>query len=332
MSSAFTAVGTGATYDPFDVDLANEIRQGYTERLMAYNHSGSDPTVNNFSAGDDAIPAETNWFGANTSPFPLMQEWIALRCTNFVDHTQAVAGSFSGQSSIPTFASATAFYTAAGMNASGFRRLTTLNPSVTWDNQSFSYGIIQAGYIFGPWIYDDFHKALSTMKWTYGLLIGIATPSTEQKVAGPVSNATCAGAIAALDAAWLAASWSSVGSQDYEVRQELSNPSTWTAYLYRSRNQWTITMPTFRPSAVDVYRYGVKAGTNFADLDGLGFTENNYLRTEQIAEAQTSSRTTTMIGDYETHTMTCPNTENNGIEAQYGNSAAVMKWNFTNSN
>lgn len=345
MGAAFTAVGTGAAYDPFSLSIANEIVLAYSERAQAIGHDA----VPNRVAGDDAHSVAF-WATEAVTPPLGMQTWIETYYGKFINHDLAVAGNFDTQASIPVY-TLTTFRAVAGLNASGFRRLTTFNPALTWANQAFSYGKAEVGDIFGPWIYEDLQKAFIAMKWTtssittgeyeimqssYGQPRNCGTATTQQAAGWPV--------------AWSATSWKAYMAAGY-LRYTIIHPAlpiVWTCTGFRQRHRAGLTVPTFSPVSIGIHYYlvtptfkytgSVPSSSTYQDLDGYG-AEDTMKFWEEYAEdplkpaSRGGASEATWFGDYTTNPVSdlgigCPNEE--WLGAQANGFRPVFKWNFTN--
>jgi hypothetical protein len=56
------------------------------------------------------------------------------------------------------------FRSVAGLPEDGFRRATAWNGV---DDPTWSYGVMQAGDIIGPWIFEDLQAAFDALRWTH---------------------------------------------------------------------------------------------------------------------------------------------------------------------
>jgi hypothetical protein len=137
--TAFATLTAGE--NALSLAMANELVLAYSERRQAL---GQD-AVSNLAAGTIAND-KTLWLA--------MQTWLESNCTNFVDHVSGPLN--SGSTAFLNFTLAT-WRSAAGLNASGFRRST--------DGVNFSYGNIQAGDVRGPWVFEDLQKGFAALKW-----------------------------------------------------------------------------------------------------------------------------------------------------------------------
>lgn len=173
--SAFTTVTTKADWIQ-NLDKINEIVLSYSERRQAIGDSAVAARV----AGDDAH-AQSFWRG--------IQNWLEAECVHFVNDAVAIAG----ESAVTMFTLAT-WRTAAGINASGFRRATVWEPDADapdWTvDPEYAYGKIAVGDIYGPWILDDLQKGLAALKWTNAHLAASAanTDSNSHVFAGSGGN------------------------------------------------------------------------------------------------------------------------------------------------
>ena len=169
MSVNFTGF-SGGTYDWDGFDFANVAT--FNELLTAYHERDAVRSVGtarsvqstDLSAGTQATSLSSVIVNGDSMGGYLLQtfqQFVIDRLTSFVDHTQDLTTAFT---SVPMFNSTT-FYAAAGMDAGGFRRYN----GDDWDGvtaPTFEYGVIQAGDIFGWWIYEDLQRAFTTMKIT----------------------------------------------------------------------------------------------------------------------------------------------------------------------
>ena len=152
---------SGNDFDWQAVSFVNEFITALNERASVAGLSVFDTTK---SAGHD-IQAASFW--------ATMQQWCYDNCTSFVESKEISGGvyvtaDFDGDATIPdwtltNFKNYIADVLASGYN--GFRRYTT-HPDDGGTPVTGSSGIIQAGDIIGPWIFQDLQKAINALEWT----------------------------------------------------------------------------------------------------------------------------------------------------------------------
>lgn len=145
---AFTTITTDT--DLQDVDLVNEIVSSYSERVQALG----GVAIPDIAVGDD-IQAQSFWSG--------LQSGIINSASNYVNHNIPLAGqdpfSWPPAMGAPWMS----------ILPLGVRRISgPLWPSnwTNYNDPAYSYGVMQAGDIIGPWIYADLQVILQNMKWT----------------------------------------------------------------------------------------------------------------------------------------------------------------------
>ena len=137
--TAFTTLTAGE--NALSHAMANEFILAINERSQAIGGLTSGPGV----AGTSA---QSKWI------WIFMQQWLESNCTNFVDH---VSGPLNSGSTAFLYFTLATWRSAAGLDESGFRRST--------DGVNFSYGNIQAGDVWGKWIFEDLQKGFAALKW-----------------------------------------------------------------------------------------------------------------------------------------------------------------------
>lgn len=146
--SAFTTPSPATQWQA--LSFLNPILTSLREHQSALSQSLTSLVV----AGQN-IQGYTLWSG--------IQTWLQTYCASYVDHSQTVTGA----ASLPMFTLAT-WRSLAGMHPSGFRRVPGASPPASWTNLSdsaYSYGLIQPGDMFGPWLFDDLQRGLDILRW-----------------------------------------------------------------------------------------------------------------------------------------------------------------------
>lgn len=274
MSTAFTPIEQGRDWQ--DMDLFNECVLGYYERRNAAenaNDSGSGP----LEPGGD-IQALALWTE--------IQNWLEENCVNFVDHNVAIEGA----ASVTMFTLAT-WRAAAGLDVDGFRRATVWVPDPTspdWTaDPDFSFGVMQAGDILGPWILDDLQKGLSALKWTVEPSVeeslSSLDPDIHNKRVSHYGAVSCeqerADAIANWDipgsyTEFSYGNWGYNAYYDCYVRSYKTGGGNWVFGGWRTDVTWRVGVVFSRPYSCDFFGLAYAIGVPFQDIDGLGLTEN----------------------------------------------------------
>lgn len=120
--------------------LFNEITLAYSERRQSIAQPAYVPTEKNVQ------PA---------SYWSTLQGWLEAFCKSFVDHDN---GPLSDAGNALLYFTLDNWRATSGLNVNGFRRST--------DGYSFSYGLMRAGDIIGPWIFEDLQKGFGALRWT----------------------------------------------------------------------------------------------------------------------------------------------------------------------
>ena len=350
MSTAFTAVGSGMSYDPFGLDMANEILIAFQERREVIGQSAS---LINLAVKE--VDAHWSPLTGSSQGRPywryyqmLMQE---VTRTGFIDWTKTNTGdrtgNWHGLSTDPVTWTESSFLTAAGI-PNGFRRATSWDPDTDdwtdYNDAMFSYGYIQPGDIFGPWIYADFQAALSVLDWTW--MDSVSGSTFEQRNMDSryvLSPNDCATAKAWGVAQWPLETWSSEGASLYYAYGYLYQYRWWvhTAQRYRSLSGGTLPS-TYLPCAIDVY-YRLVGGTiypepyQYNDIDGLGVNDNEFYFHETlpaITPAVANRTGLTKFGDYDaspTAGITCYSGAWTTI-IKADKMMWILKWDYTHKN
>ena len=312
--SAFTLPTSWATAQ--SLSGANEIVLAYSERRQALGASA----VSNLSSGDSAQD-KTLWLA--------MQQWLESNCTSFVDHVSGPLN--SGSTDILYFTLAT-WRSAAGLNASGFRRST--------DGVNFSYGNIQAGDVRGPWVFEDLQKGFAALKWTvrrddddFEIVDG-----KYKAISG--DGASCSAAILDQIVNWNAADWESANIQ-YIILASLEISGTHATGWRASGKAKYKNIPTMCSHEASMYSYFypyIGAQTPpYEDMDDLGFPNLQYSLIETLGDATTSTRTFVEITSSTTNPIeltniaVCPGAGDPVGSWTVRDSIALLKWNFTNA-
>jgi hypothetical protein len=155
MSTPFTDISQWQHLQ--DTDAANEIVQAYNERRQCVGASTVDLLSKGSNAQDTAF-----WRG--------IQQWILNPTSGstissfWVDDSASIQPNNEG-TALPIL-DLSRWKTNSGLY-DGFRRATTWPSDWTdYDDPAYSYGVIQAGDIRGPWIFEDLQKGLDALRWT----------------------------------------------------------------------------------------------------------------------------------------------------------------------
>lgn len=180
MSANFTGYN-GSTYDwdgfdPASLTRFDELWLAFSERKRAV---GDELPENPFEQPVSTNKAASIYgIGEGGRALQQMQQFVVASINStiltggmWVDYTQARNStqgnppfSYMDARDQYVFTQAT-FYAAAGMDAGGFRRYNGDDWDGTTD-PTFEYGYIEAGDIYGWWIWEDLQRAFSTMRMT----------------------------------------------------------------------------------------------------------------------------------------------------------------------
>lgn len=172
-----------------------------------------------------------------------LQTYITNSGNRWLDPTPA---DYNGDAAMPTEMTLAQLYTAGGIT-SGFRRATTIPTDWTdYNDAAFSYGLITAGDIIGPWIFADLQSVLNVMTRTTAVDPDYHTEKPYLGNSGGFSVSPTPFASWALAKAASDTSWASQPDQ----------PTSPTAYaisqgFYSAINGWGATMNRGR-STVEV--------------------------------------------------------------------------------
>jgi len=297
--ATFTTVVSGESYDPFAVNVANEIRTACIEHQKTLD----DVPVISWNAGEDA-----HYYNDWRS----MQQWCEDNCTSFVNHTAAIS---NGDSTVTTFTLST-FRQAASLDANGFSRATTYDPDVNnWFNPNdamYSWGLIEIGDVFTPLIIKELQQAFDILRWTKRE-IGATIAGKSIKKGDDTQNNfftnRCALARTNAINEFDGASWGSSGIENrYYMatvyKFEFSPTYTWEIKRQRGTQNY-VPYTTDLESEVDVYfKLIAYPAYTFRDIDNFGVGENEIFYHETLAQSNTSPRTLSMIGNFATNPLT----------------------------
>ena len=328
-AAGFTPITGGLDWQ--DVDFVNQIIKGYSERRQVVG----DSSVADYVAGAD-IQDKDVWED--------IQLWIDATAvsSNWINHTTSP---FTGYSSIPYFTNLVTFRTAASLNSSGWRRATEWVPDAVapdWETDvTFSYDVMQADDIIGPWIFDDLHKALSTLKWTN--LDGNSLTNQEARYGQTNSSPTftCTDAISDARTEWALGwkNWTSTRLWSTVLRLEgtVSDAYNWN---FRSRAKpQLLSAPTVVSCTCDIYLIPTEGFFSYYDFEGT-MTTGVLWYFETTAESISSTKTGSLVNDNATMPLDespydcgdLPGTYRLTQQVEVTDVRWVMKWIFSHSN
>ena len=286
---AFTPITGGLDWQA--VDFCNEFRNALSERRQTIG--GAE--LLDIEAGED-IQAVTFW--------KTFQDWLEDNCTSFVDENATIAG----ESAVPMWTETT-WQAEAGIHANGFRRAKVWDPDGgddwtdntdamfgTTGTHDGGYGVMQAGDIIGPWVFDDLQKGFGALNWTTKYTSG--STDYESRKRENDRSLVCTISRAAHIAGWVFASW--VTGTSTKVYEALAvgnlNSGFSTFHSYRQKGKPYISgISTLLNHAMDMYLLPSGPGGfdafEFDDIDGLTMSEDALILYQQFTIASASSRT-----------------------------------------
>jgi hypothetical protein len=324
MSLAFTSPADASWQT-----LLDELTLAYSERRQAIGQS-------TYTAQDDCdVQAVTYW--------TVLQSWLETNCSLFIDD---ISGPLNPDGTAFLYFTLATFRSAAGLDASGFRRVPE---GVEWDGINdpvWSYGQMQAGDIIGPWIFEDLQKAFGALKWTEKDANELST-SKANGGDGLVCATVKTDAISAFNSTpflnWAGDTSYLYGVYAYGLYYEQGGQFRTAFYAGRVRGQSTITGFSAPVPFICCF-YGIPTLLTgspvlpFWDGDGLGLEEGKLFLFDTTNEVQTTSVTSSLIGDYtanpiEMYPLDCPlSLDVVGGGCLIGQSTrGLFKWNFTNA-
>lgn len=293
-----------------DAAFIGELYEAWNERRIAIGQAA----VAVPAAGDEA---------SDVALFADLQQWIETYCTSFAqshetDGTPRAAAYWDGSTGVPTAAAwnwtLTKLRSAAGLNSSGFKRLT---------GAGTSYGIAQAGDYVALDLYNELKACLSRLAWTYQAANYVNNATTYKLVYGTtfaaaLSNYASASPATTTTLPHIAVAYSKRdGASSYE--------------LYRHQSYYAVTLTTAVPCAIDWYHWAGKldASGTFDD-HGDGYTE------DAVAHFSTSASSS---GPYPRSSPTVGNTASGASFTDPGSVSpyrtgyalwpyALMRWDF----
>ena len=319
VSSPFTTIS--GTIDLQNLALVQELHLAYSERKQADGSAAATPLV----AGQD-IQAVSLW--------STWQQWVEDECNYskpWRDYSQN-GGDFSGMEWPPEM-TVSIMRALAGLHADGFRRVAGESWPTDWtdnDDPAYSYGIIQAGDIIGPWLWVDLQRAFSTfrMRTLASAFIGSSRYYSKTSSA---SDATYATAAAAQDAAW-PAGWSA-GAAAFAASASVQG--SYNVQGDRAKSEHDFSCPLTQCVNVDLYgSLGIAGGTGaYVDIDGFGDGEGNLHLFDSVASnAGTLHMGGTATNPHPLSGWTDSNPGYGGIEVAVSSLTAlsVVTFDFTN--
>lgn len=347
MSTPWTTITAGLDWQ--DKDFINELLLGYHERRRAcYILNGSldypvdagfDIQLVNFWAG-----IQSGLEGCIGDPGIYAKPWDYF----YIDDTLYP---YTGRSELPALAKADWFTRADMTYSGGWRRAKNWDPSTNdWtdpaDPMYFAHGIIQAGDIIGPWIFEDLQNAMTELKYTGGQG-GIGeegAPGLRDKTGITTSDPDCATNLTANRAAWNAAPWvPNAGSFFYSCYRHSLLDGQWLQ-IGRSQSKCN----TYRNDALGAiendYDWNVYLipgpDYTFQDIDNLGMVDGKLYSDQSGTGANNWNFTTpnlccngitTYPGDV-APAWACPIADfDGGVYIIYTGARWVYKWQFTNA-
>lgn len=136
-----------------------------------------------------------------------LQGWLESKCVRYVDN---VSGPLAEDGKSILFFTLASWRAAAGLNAAGFTRKTGEMEALTT-----SYGLVQAGDVRGPWMFEELQKGLSALKWTY--FSSKENFEATSVKSGAAEGEDCEAQKAACNAAFAAMPWTTTTGVYYGV-------------------------------------------------------------------------------------------------------------------
>jgi hypothetical protein len=321
MSAAFTPVANWPHLQ--HLNGGNEILLAFFERMNVLNESTDSFTL--LVSGDDAQHRvaspwwEGHWWSAQ-------EYWMETSCLSFIDH---VNGPLNPAGDDFLYFTLSSWRAAAGLNANGFRRKVNME-------DEFSYGVIQAGDIRGPWCFEDMQKGLSALKWTKH---GAGFTKTWHSVFARSYKPTWARVVSEIASNWPHETSVDPNYQIFAGYVGVQNgDGSFNGQAGRQTGIYSFTFPSKVESLsceVELYLRAVSFKGVFDD-NGTGLIEDKWCLVE-TSSAETSPWTSSSIGG--TSLPNPPpeppynggNEVGQGFKIQYSqNSAVIAKWDFTN--
>lgn len=306
---------TAAAYAPWSTVERNELQLAWSERRQAIGQSAQSALTTSTN------PLDTTWWAT-------LQTWLQDECVQFVDHNQTIAG----ETAVPMF-TLSSWRTAAGLNSSGFRRVTSWSGSGA---PTFSYGLAQDGDIDGYWLYEDIIAALSTLKWTVEDGTDINPTDPLRFIGALASAATCAQAVSDHDSAWDTYRQSEPSVGAYYIGGVIREwePDDIMCETWRFRMQIGVDAPFFgRDRVNDLYAMGSASG-----IDTWGSPDYPTIQPGILTQiASDISASNMWLGNIDTNprsalSVDCSHTEDlRGAKVYPADCKWILKWDFTNA-
>ena len=323
MSDSFATLSSGGNAQ--SLAMANEIVLAYSERIQALGGAAVDP----LEAGDGAQD-KTLWRA--------IQDWCETYCSSFINHDDP----FSDDLKSFRMFDVSTWRTAAGLNASGFRRST--------DGTTIIYGKIAAGDARGDWCFEDLQKGLGALKWTLDDATWISKDELNQRwsigtIAYKTTTETWTEAKIRGESLWDGLPNVNVGVVSlicgtYATQRDAATPPGTSFGVSMSREYaypHVVQAAAFRPREILTYLQGTIGATfDVFDDNGDSITEE-WALIDTVPETDSAvDETLTKVGRTPADTdypVWCDEPAYNS-ESSKGYEADcqfILKWNFTNA-
>jgi hypothetical protein len=268
---------------------------------------------------------------------------------------QGIAQTFVNHISGPLNPTGTEFFlftleawrSVAGLHPFGFRRATEWNPSINdWTDiltpdSMFTpeggggFGVMQAGDIIGPWIFEDLQKGLGAMRWNLAewahFLVKGPVTIAGQGESCEENRLSFANQLSAINFDDFSDSWTSTA---YNTRRYTNQAygSIWHGRQCGLQSQVFAVRAILH--SVDLYVW--PSGSPFFDFHNLGLPPNQYSLWESFAESADTSHSQTgffgkdNINGFDTLNWFCPAQDRVAV-CNFNPSQWLQKWNFTNA-
>lgn len=263
MGWSWTTAAAGDDWQ--DRAYIKELYEAWNERRVAIGQSA----VTVPAAGD---------YASSVALFADVQQWIETNCSTFArshnaDGTARADAYWDGQVIADASLQSTLTWSvstlrqSAGLNASGFTRLT---------GSGTSYGIAQAGDYVAATLFNELRACLDRLIWVYRKIITSSTATYRQGFGST---------FAAAQSSYAAASTFSGSLLPYIAYAESKRDGTSSYILTRAASTTKVTESTAKPCAIDWYYHTVKWSSAGFEAHGDSVTEGEFVCFDQSASS-----------------------------------------------
>ncbi|MBI2442261.1 MAG: hypothetical protein HYV35_12945 [Lentisphaerae bacterium] len=292
-------------------------------------------TASGHAVRERALALKSNWSalpysGIRATYFATLQQVLQTLAPQYID---SVSGPLTAGGNNFLYYTLTSWRSAAGLNASGFRRYGA-------EGNPVGYGLAQSNDVFRAPAFEEVAAGFRALSWT--LQSASLVQGKWKNIPGSIGKDTneCAVALSINRILWLN-TWNngfSWGSSVYYCGYLFGEDFVYAqvgARSGRQRGKCSATVPTMRPCSASVYAQCRKDFNTsyFIMLDGLPGTEGQMIEIASFPETSEAVRLTDEIGGYEANPLdiigaACPYSDVSA-GGGYFDCRYLLRWNFT---